>query len=332
MKQHVKLWAVAATVGLTALSAAADLKAYLGVGTSPAPAILSEQLNLGQGMGLVVDYIDADSPAATGLQPRDILHKVDEQLLVSPYQLAVLIRSRKPGDVVILTVIRGGKPKDISVTLSERDLPPLAPPGMVAPRMGNQDNPFGLPPGHPPIQRQAQPWSGINAQNFGQTLDEILEQLNQAGQHVNKNIDDWVKHFQPPPQPNTPRVEDDKVIIELHDDADQTDAEAHSSSSQSKMSVQVKHDGSSLTRKVDMVENDLKVTFRAVDEDKHLKAERDGKVLFDGPVNTPEERAAVPAEVRPLLKRAEDGVSTQIIHSGGKGKKPKKANRNVISL
>src|SRR2546423_14739718 len=45
---------------------------FLGVETSNVPRVLSEQLGLPQGFGLVVDYVVPNSPAAAaGLQPSD---------------------------------------------------------------------------------------------------------------------------------------------------------------------------------------------------------------------------------------------------------------------
>src|SRR6516225_2640488 len=47
---------------------------FLGVESSPVPSVLSEQMGLPKGFGLVVDYVVPDSPAATaGVQQNDIL-------------------------------------------------------------------------------------------------------------------------------------------------------------------------------------------------------------------------------------------------------------------
>jgi hypothetical protein len=77
-------------------------------------------------MGLVVEFVDKDSPAEkAGLKRYDVLSKLQDQLLVNAEQLAVLVRSRKPGDEVELTVIRGGAPTQLKAKLIERDLAPL---------------------------------------------------------------------------------------------------------------------------------------------------------------------------------------------------------------
>jgi hypothetical protein len=110
-----------------AVQPAAPSKAsYLGLNTSPAPAALQKQLQLKTGVGLVVDAVDADSPAAkAGVKEFDVLHKLDDQLLINNEQLAVLVRSMEVGREVKLTVIREGKPQTMTAKLSERTLQPL---------------------------------------------------------------------------------------------------------------------------------------------------------------------------------------------------------------
>ena len=60
--------------------------------------------------GLIVRHVDADSPAAkAGLQPNDILLKLDDQILVTPDQLRRLIQLKKDGSSIGLTALRKGK-------------------------------------------------------------------------------------------------------------------------------------------------------------------------------------------------------------------------------
>jgi PDZ domain len=100
--------------------------AYLGVSTSPAPQSLRQQLQLPKGVGLVVDFVEPKGPAAeAGLRQYDVLHKIDDQILVNEQQLAVLVRSHKPGEEVKITVFRDGKPQTLTAKLAEKELPPL---------------------------------------------------------------------------------------------------------------------------------------------------------------------------------------------------------------
>jgi len=100
--------------------------AYLGVSASPAPQVVRHQLSLPRGVGLVVDTVAPKSPAdEAGLKEFDVLHKLNEQVLINQQQLAVLVRTFKPDDTIKLTVFRDGKSIEVSAKLQERDLPPL---------------------------------------------------------------------------------------------------------------------------------------------------------------------------------------------------------------
>lgn len=98
--------------------------AYLGVSTSAVPAALREQMRLQRGFGLVVDTVEPDSAAGeAGVQQYDILQKLDDQLLVNTQQLGVLVRSMKSGESVNITLLRAGKPVEVTAKLKEKEVP-----------------------------------------------------------------------------------------------------------------------------------------------------------------------------------------------------------------
>lgn len=98
---------------------------FLGVESAPVTATLSEQLGLPAHTGLVVQSLAPDGPSANVLKVHDILTKLDDQILIDPYQFAVLVRMRHAGESVALTYLRGGKPATASVKLGEHALPKL---------------------------------------------------------------------------------------------------------------------------------------------------------------------------------------------------------------
>jgi hypothetical protein len=99
---------------------------YLGVSTSSAPPALQKQLQLKAGVGLVVDGCETGSPAEkAGVKEFDVLHKLDDQLLINTEQLGVLVRSMESGKACNLTVIREGASQVLPVTLGQRDVPPM---------------------------------------------------------------------------------------------------------------------------------------------------------------------------------------------------------------
>ena len=58
-----------------------------------------------------------------------------------------------------------------------------------------------------------------------------------------------------------------------------------------------------------MSDDQHSITYKLDDKGKHLTAkDKEGKVLFDGPINTDEERAKVPAEIKAKLDKLENSV------------------------
>lgn len=98
---------------------------FLGVETGALSDALASQLGLPEGMGLVVRHVADDSPASSVLKEHDVLTKLGDQQLVDQRQLSVLIRAKKPGDEVKLTLFRGGKEMTVSAKLAEREMPRL---------------------------------------------------------------------------------------------------------------------------------------------------------------------------------------------------------------
>jgi serine protease Do len=96
---------------------------FLGVETSQVPRVVSEQLGLAKGFGLVVDYVVPDGPAAAaGVLQSDILKMLNDQILMEPDQLAKLIRSYPEGTNVVLTILRKGTESKITVKLGKKEV------------------------------------------------------------------------------------------------------------------------------------------------------------------------------------------------------------------
>ena len=97
---------------------------YLGVETSQVPDVVSEQLGLAKGLGLVVDYVEPNSPAASaGVQQNDILKMLNDQILIEPSQLRRLLQTFPEGTEVTLTILRKGKEQRITAKLAKKEVP-----------------------------------------------------------------------------------------------------------------------------------------------------------------------------------------------------------------
>ena len=94
---------------------------FLGVETSRVPRVLSEQMNLPRGFGVVVDYVAPKSPAAAaGLQQSDIIRMLNDQILINPDQLGALVRNFPNGATINLTVLRKGQELKLPIKLEQK--------------------------------------------------------------------------------------------------------------------------------------------------------------------------------------------------------------------
>ena len=110
--------------------------AYLGVQGQTITSDIAGALGLSQNEGVLVAAVSDGSPAAqagikggsqqTDLQGQlyvvggDVITAMGGESLASMEELGAAIMQHKPGDTVTLTVVSGGKTKDVTVTLVER--------------------------------------------------------------------------------------------------------------------------------------------------------------------------------------------------------------------
>lgn len=96
-------------------------RAWLGLSVSkPDETITAHLPSLPPGVGFVVNSLDADGPAeAAGLRNLDLVWKLGDQMLVNEAQLATLLRLAKPGDEVVVSAFRAGKPLELKLTLGK---------------------------------------------------------------------------------------------------------------------------------------------------------------------------------------------------------------------
>jgi len=92
---------------------------YLGVRYEPVTPALAKQEGLAVEEGAWVRRVEAGSPAeAAGLRPGDVLVAVDGVPVGRPHDLRTLVSAHAPGEVVILTTLRGDQSLDVPATLA----------------------------------------------------------------------------------------------------------------------------------------------------------------------------------------------------------------------
>ena len=94
-------------------------RGWLGVEGDDLPA--ARAMEMGVDGGVVVKSVKDGSPAASaGLQPADVVLDVDGDPVESMGSLIVELRSRRPGDLIRVRVVRGTTPRTVEITLAEK--------------------------------------------------------------------------------------------------------------------------------------------------------------------------------------------------------------------
>lgn len=96
-------------------------QAWLGLQVvKPDETITAHVPSLPRGIGFLVKSIDEGGPAqAAGLAELDLLWKLGDQMLVNEAQLATLLRLSKPGEEVVISGFRAGKPLEVKLKLGQ---------------------------------------------------------------------------------------------------------------------------------------------------------------------------------------------------------------------
>jgi len=96
---------------------------YLGVGTQPVslPEALRQRFNLEQPTAVIVVAVQPSSPAASaGLLMGDVVVSLGGTSITDPGDLASVLRPDHVGEEMTVSVLRGGEPRDIRITVGER--------------------------------------------------------------------------------------------------------------------------------------------------------------------------------------------------------------------
>lgn len=95
------------------------VRGYLGVRVMPVTEY-AEALGLPDKTGAFVAEVPSGTPAEkAGIEPYDVIRKVNGEPITSPQDLIRVISALKPGTTATITVWRDGQLKDIKVTLAE---------------------------------------------------------------------------------------------------------------------------------------------------------------------------------------------------------------------
>src|SRR5437016_11866210 len=238
---------------------------YFGVETSQVPDVVSEQLGLAKGLGLVVEYVEPNSPAAAaGVQQNDILKMLNDQILIEPSQLRKLLQTFSNGAEVTLTILRKGQEQKVTVKLTKKERP-----------QRHSWTPGDKHEGH---------WDFDETGDFGEEMQGLKEQLHE--------------------QLGAQRGMIRGAVMKAHEAARRAREDARRAAREIRILSQ-DHGALKATRidlgNAQIVFSDDKGGMKVENVDgKKLLTAKDpqGKLLFSGPVETKEDRGKMPADVR----------------------------------
>ena len=271
---------------------------WLGLSTEDISEALTAQLGLKPGQGLVVVFVAPDSPAAkAGIQKYDVIEELGDQTLVDPGQLRKLIQMQKEGDTIKLTLHRGGKKQTVSATLVKRT-------ESVAMLSAGQTMELsalaGANGGNWVFGNQKAPRadSVVNRQIVDTEVQRDMEQARTAIQEALRQSSQATTRMGRPMPPMPPQAPAFPTMVDVGNNA----------------TVTVKQDGASV--KTIVKSDDTGVMVLVASPRKHLTAhDKDGKLLFDGDIETPEQQKKIPAELKkkiePLLEQIKPETDEQ---------------------
>ena len=97
---------------------------YVGVGTQQVQLgeALRQKLGTEQRTGIIVVDVQPDSPAArAGILIGDVIVAVGETRITEPTELRAALRPHHVGETLTMSLVRGGEPRDVRLTVGERE-------------------------------------------------------------------------------------------------------------------------------------------------------------------------------------------------------------------
>ena len=274
--------------------------AWLGLSTEESSEALALQLGLQPGEGLLVTYVATNSPAAkASLQKNDLLVELDGQKLVLPEQLRKLVRMRNEGTKVVLTYYRGGKRQETTATL-----------GKAKTRLGLFGDKAGLD-GLKQLHFQLKDLSSMNGAN--EKISELREDLARAGVD-RENIQIEVRRGL-----DQARKAIAEAVAQVREGQHGTHSAPQALEELARSGVEVDKDATvTIKSRNDTVRTIVKTDDTGsyvivANPKKRLTAhDKDGKLAFDGEIETKEQQGKVPKEVwnkvQPMIEQLNQAI------------------------
>jgi len=256
--------------------AASDEVAYAGLNVGP--RVEAANATVPAGVGIQVGFIDPKGPSVGKVEEGDVLTRLDDQMLFNSEQFRALVRTRKPGDKVKLTLVRGVEPMVVEFPLGSR------PAEKVSARATEKSAATGRTGARADRTGVIETPNGITITPGGAIPPELLKQLQ-----------DMQSGILPPPASRS-RI---PSVDELREQSGAGSSSSHSFSFS--FGNGAKSSSTSMAS-----DGEGSVSLEEKDGKKHaVVKDRDGKTLFDGDVTDKSAVEKLPADVRRRLKLVE---------------------------
>ena len=284
------------------------MTSFIGVITREVAPEVRAHVGLPEGFGLMVAEVLPDSPAqAAGIQAHDILITLGDQRLAHVDQLMALVRERKKGDPIVLTLKRAGAEQKVTVTVSEKNMPVASTGDFRGPGISFWG---GGPDGDRRFQFHVEGNRGPG-EAMGD-LHERIENLRRMAEQYRDRLQEWASGPRDKPMPEVPRFDapgrrEDGAGKSGDGERKENAGPGFRTSTQVESKVEVRGGANStmfqshVTRRDDSGEYSLrtengKTTFT-------VRPKEGKEESFD--VTTPAQREALPAPVRDKLRETE---------------------------
>ena len=310
--------------------------AFLGLLATKLSPVVGSQLGLPANLYLSVAMVSPDGPSEkAGLKQYDILKKLDDQILINPEQLVELVRSKKVGQEVSLSILRGGEEKTLKVKLGAKKRLGIGPLNRIQ-RLKLPSFP----------EAQALEESILNQERILNQLDRTLIPFGQWGWGLNLEplSPEIIETFDADGDGRLSRLERDKAVDEGAISGKRFDFGPNlglgSGPDFQKMIKEARKRGAisswssvsgSVKTKIVNSDDDGTYEYTSEDGEKHFKATSpEGEVLFDGPVDTDDQRAAMPEALLDHLESLEESVRINLDQFGQDSKPGIKRKKNSL--
>lgn len=253
----------------------------IGVILSPIPEILVGHLKLVDGEGVVVFEAVAGGAAETaGLEPNDVITRIGGNLVGSPEQVRAEVEAHAVGDEIELDVIHAGESKKMKLTLGDSSLMPMAQAQFLPLGMGRG---FGGGVGQ---------LDGV-LENLPQKHADLIREAMKLNRDAFENMG---------AQAQVPEEMHRELLQRL-----ERGFQGGAGDAMRKAEIQLDFGAESTIR---LMDDQGSIELRSNDGHKEAKAfDKSGKLLWEGPYDTEQDKAAVPDGIRERIGRVDVGVN-----------------------